>query len=210
MKHLFYSGLSIALAVGSYSAAGAQALPSSPAPVARPTFLRLSLGTMPTLNWEYTCPRVALEYAPMLTRHLGVAARLAGVAGRPNDASGPNAPWITQVPDQNYRAGLLEAEGLLYPLGVTHRVRFALGAGGYVARYKHNTVAGAEIVSGQVINYKTATYEGNRAGYLFSLNLEVALGQQRAWVLGLKAARQRGLSGITNLPVHSLTFARQF
>ena len=211
MRQSIYAILSLVLACGGGPAAWAQTAPATPATApARPAFLRFSVGTMPTLNWDYTCPRLAIEYAPMLTRHLGVAARLAGVAGRPSASSGPNAPWITDVPSQNYRAGFVEAEGLLYPFGVAHRVRFAVGAGGYVSQYKLNSISSVEVSSNRVVRYELATYEGTRAGYLFSLNLEVALGQQRAWLLGLKATRQQGLGGITNLPGHSLTLARQF
>ena len=67
----------------------------------------------------------------------------------------------------------------------------------------------ANIVDNKVVDYELGTYQGACAGYLGSLNLEVALGKQRVWLLGLKATRQKGLGGITNLPGQSLTIARQ-
>lgn len=213
MNYTFYLSLSVALAA---SITGASAQEASPPAttlrtphLTKPSFLRVSLGVTSTLNWEYTCPRLAIEYAPMLTRHLGVAARLVGVAGKPSTSSALYGPWIAEIPNQNYRAGFLEAEGLLYPFGVSHRVRFAVGLGGYVGRYRSNGFSAAEVQYSHVQSYQLETRQGNAVGYLGSLNLEVALGKKQAWLLGLKATRQQGLGGITNLPSQSLTIARQ-
>jgi hypothetical protein len=145
----------------------------------------------------------------MLTRHLGLAGRLVGVAGYPTASTPLYGSWIEQVPNQNYRAGFVEAEGLVYPFGNTRRVRFALGLGGYAGYYKLNAINSANVVAQQVVAYELATQQGGAVGYLGSLNVEVALGKQRRWLVGLKATRQKGLSGITNLPGQSLTIARQ-
>lgn len=210
MNQPFYASLAWLLAASPALTTQAQqpAAPVRPRPF-QISYLRLSLGTTYTLGWEYRCPRLALEYAPMLTRHLGLATRLVGVAGRPTAASALYGPWITQVPNQHYHAGFMEGEGLLYPFGNTGRVRFALGAGGYAGYYQLSSVTEANTVSGQLQSYRLVAYQGGRAGYLYSLNLELALGKQRNWLVGLKATRQRGLGGITNLPGQSLTLAHQ-
>jgi hypothetical protein len=211
-----YASLTLLLAVGGATVACAQdrvlAAPSVAFNHARPfqvAYLRASIGLNPTIGWEYRCPRVAIEYAPMLTRHLGLAARLAGSAGKPSASTGLYGSWIKDIPNQNYRAGFFEAEGLIYPFGNTRRVRFALGAGGFAGYYKLNTISSANIVDNKVVTYELGTRQGVSAGYLASLNLEVALGKQRVWLVGLKATRQKGLGGITNLPGQSLTLARQ-
>ena len=214
-----YVPLTLLLVAGHLPRAAAQeAVPCAPvraanasAPV-RPfqvAYLRASLGVTSTLGWEYRCPRLAVEYAPMLTRHLGLAGRLVGVAGHPTASTPLYGSWIEQVPNQNYRAGFVEAEGLLYPFGNMRRVRFALGLGGYAGYYKLNAISSANVVAQQVVVYELATEQGGAVGYLGSLNVEVALGKQRRWLMGLKATRQKGIGGITNLPGQSLTIARQ-
>ena len=216
MSLSLYASLALVLAVGPLSNACAQdTAPPAPARAAstpRPfqvAYLRASVGVTYTLGWEYRCPRLAVEYAPMLTRHLGMAGRLVGVAGHPTAATPLYGPWIEDIPNQKYRAGFFEAEGLVYPFGNTRRVRFALGAGGFAGYYKLNAINSASVVSQQVVDYELATQQGSAVGYLGSLNVEVALGKQRVWLLGLKATRQKGLWGITNLPGQSLTLARQ-
>ena len=218
MSPNLYASLALLLAVGPLANADAQDIaprepvraastsPSFPRPF-QVAYLRASLGVTSTLGWEYRCPRLAVEYAPMLTRHIGLAGRLVGVAGHPTAATPLYGPWIEKIPNQNYRAGFLEAEGLVYPFGNTRRVRFALGAGGYAGYYQLNAISSANVVGQQVVAYELATQQGGAVGYLGSLNVEVALGKQRVWLVGLKATRQKGLAGITNLPGQSLTLA---
>ena len=191
------------------NASGRAANASVPVRPFQVAYLRASLGVTSTLGWEYRCPRLAVEYAPMLTRHLGLAGRLVGVAGHPTASTPLYGNWIEQVPNQNYRAGFVEAEGLFYPFGNTRRVRFAIGLGGYAGYYKLNAISSANVVAQQVVAYELTTEQGGAVGYLGSLNVEVALGKQRRWLVGLKVTRQKGLGGITNLPGQSLTIARQ-
>lgn len=219
MFHKLYVSLTLLLLAGYLPPAAAQeaalSAPAQPARTSAPVrpfqvaYLRTSVGITSTLGWEYRCPRLALEYAPLLTRHLGLAGRLVGVTGHPTASTPLYGRWIEQVPNQNYRAGFVEAEGLVYPFGNTRRVRFALGLGGYAGYYKLNAISSANVVDQQVVAYELATQKGGAVGYLGSLNVEVALGKQRRWLVGLKATRQKGLGGITNLPGQSLTIARQ-
>ena len=176
---------------------------------ARTTYLRATFGTMPTLGWDYSCYRLGLEYAPMLGPRFGLAGRVAGVAGHPTASSSLYGPWIETIPNQNYRAGFLEAEVLYYPFGITHRVRFALGLGAFFGSYKHNGVDTVLVANNQVTHYHPTTRSGSQAGYIASANLEVGLGKQQKWLLGLKVTRQQGRGKVDNLPGQSLTLARK-
>ena len=204
------------LVVALAHAPAAQAQVERAAPTAAPApkglfqaaYLRLNVGTTFDAQKYYRCARVAVEYAPMLTRHVGLAGRLAGVAGKPY-SSNLYGSWIDQVPNQNYKAGYAEAEALYYPFGNQKRVRFAVGAGGFVGYYKKNAFSSANVVSNQVVDYQLTSYQGVHAGYLGSLNLEVALGTEQRWLVGLKATLQKGTGGVTDVPAQSLTLARR-
>lgn len=188
-----------------------EAVPAASAPV-RPfqvAYLRLGVGTTFDAFKAYRCTRLALEYAPMLTRKVGLAGRLVGVAGKPSD-SGPYGPWIYQLPNQNYKSGHAEAEVLFYPFGNAKRVRFAVGAGGFAGYYKLNGFGFANLLDGRVIDYQLSSHQGFYGGYLGSLNLDVALGPQQRWLVGLRVAQQKGAGGITDLPSETLTLARRF
>ena len=108
LMNKFYAFLTLLFAVGGATSACAQdrvlATPSVAADHVRPfqvAYLRASVGLNPTIGWEYRCPRVAVEYAPMLTRHLGLAGRLAGSAGQPSASTGLYGSWIKDIPNQN-------------------------------------------------------------------------------------------------------------
>jgi hypothetical protein len=188
-----------------------QAVPSAaPAPKSpfQTAYLRLNVGTTFDALKYYRCARVAVEYAPMLTHHVGLAGRLAGVAGSPS-ASNLYGTWIDQLPNQNYKAGYAEAEALYYPFGNQKRVRFAVGAGGFVGYYKKNSFSFANVVDNQLVDYQLTSHQGVHAGYLGSLNLEVALGTEQRWLVGLKATLQKGVGGVTDVTGQSLTLARR-
>jgi hypothetical protein len=175
----------------------------------RVAYLRATVGTTATLDWAYTCSRIALEYAPMLGPRFGLAGRVAGVTGHPTAATPLYGPWIETIPNQNYRAGFLEGEALYYPFGSSHRVRFALGLGAFFGTYKHNSVDTIFVVNNQVTHYHLASRNGSQAGYIASANLEVGVGQQQRWLVGLKVTRQQGTGKIDNLPSQGLTLARK-
>ena len=95
--------------------------PSATKKATRPRYLRLSVGTIPDTYWTYRCLKVGIEYAPMLTKHLGVAGRLVGLAGHPTSSDPAYGPWIDQVPNQNCRAAYAEAEALYRALRRTYQ-----------------------------------------------------------------------------------------
>ena len=191
------------------AAAFAQAVPAptaSPA-ASRPfqtAYLRIGVGATHDITGYYRSARLSAEYAPMLTRRLGLAGRLVGVLGKPT-GEGLNA----QAPNQNYRAAYVEEEALFYPLGIGHRVNFGVGAGGFAGYYWLNTFDFLQGTSGQLTDYKLASRQGVHAGYLFSLNLDVALDADKRWLVGLKSTLQNGIGGQTNFATHNLTFARR-
>lgn len=174
-----------------------------PAEAFRTAYLRVGIGTAPDALNSYLCTRLAVEYAPMLTTHLGLASRLVGITGKPSN-------WLeTQAPNQNYKAAYLEQEALFYPLGHNRRVQFAVGAGGFAGYYRKNSVDWMEAVEGHLTDYRLASYQGVHAGYLGSLNLGVALGQQQHWQLGLKSTVQNGAGGNGTLFTNSFTIGRR-
>ncbi|WP_022826334.1 hypothetical protein [Hymenobacter norwichensis] len=144
-----------------------------------------------------------MEYAPLLSRRLGLAGRLVGVIGK------PTSDFEKQLPQQNYKAAYVEQEVLFYPFGSEKRVRFALGAGGFAGYYKRNSFDYVSGVSGQVTDYKLASQDGVHAGYLGSLSVEAGLGSQQRWQVGVKSTIQNGIEGVSTLRTHSLTLARR-
>lgn len=169
----------------------------------QPAYLRVGLGTTSDVSSYYPCARLSVEYAPLLTRRLGLASRLVGVAGK------PTSELERQAPNQNYKAAYVEQEVLYYPFGHDQRVRFAVGAGGFAGYYKQNSFDFLQATNGQLTDYGLRSYQGVHAGYLGSLQLEVALGQQQRWLLGLKSTIQNGTGGVTTLTTHSLTMGRR-
>lgn len=176
-------------------------------PAPRPfqtAYLRAGIGACYDVNKYYRCGRYSLEYAPMLSRKVGLATRVVGVRGAPSSG------LETQVPHQNYQAGYFEQEVLYYPLGLGRRVRFAVGAGGFAGYYKKNGFEYIQATAGRVDGYKLASWQGGHAGWLGSLNLEVGLGASQRWLAGLKVTTQSGASGISRTDSYNLTWGRRF
>ncbi len=202
MKKIIQPGLLLgAMAALSPLASRAQA-PAETRPLAHPSHLRLGLGTTYDIVGYYRCARVSLEYAPMLTRKIGLASRVVGVRGKPSGES-----MESQLPNQNYKAAYLEQEVVFYPFGNDKRVNFGVGGGGFVGYYRRNGFNNFQTVAGRVTSYELASREGGHAGYIFSLNLDVALGQAQRWRLGAKSTVQNGSGGNTTAPTHNLTLA---
>jgi hypothetical protein len=113
-----------------------------PAVKGKPAYLRLGVGTAYDNTGRYRCARLALEYAPTLTRHLGLAGRLVGVYGQPNSA------LERQLPNQRYQAGFVEVEGIVYPFGTDQRVLLGIGAGGFAGYYRKDTYSFLQATAG--------------------------------------------------------------
>ncbi|QNE38896.1 hypothetical protein F1C16_04650 [Hymenobacter sp. NBH84] len=168
----------------------------------KPSYLRLGVGTAYDVNGYYRCTRLALEYAPTLSQHFGAAGRIVGVFGNPSDK------LQRQLPNQNYKAGFIEAEGVYYPFGTDKRVLFGVGAGGFAGYYEKNDYNYLKATSGQVTDYLLVSYRGPYAGVLFSLNLDAAVGARQLYRVGAKATVQNGING-GRTSTYNLTLARR-
>lgn len=200
----------MALVIGAVfcaTASPAQTVATDVAPTTaagRPAYLRLGLGTTYDIVGYYRCARVSLEYAPMLSRQIGLASRIVGVSGKPS-----HKELESQLPNQNYKAAYLEQEVVFYPFGNDKRVNVGVGAGGFAGYYHRNSFNNFQSVSGKVTDYKLASQQGFHGGYMFLLNLDVVLGQRQQWRLGAKSTIQSGKNGNTTTPTHNLTLARR-
>ncbi|AHJ97885.1 hypothetical protein [Hymenobacter swuensis] len=176
---------------------------TAPVTAGRPAYVRLGVGTAHDIYGYYPCTRLSAEFAPMLSRKIGLASRVVGIVGKPSSG------LETQLPNQNYRAGYLEQEVVFYPFGNDHRVNVGLGAGGFFGYYRRNSNSYLRGVNGQVTEYELASQKGFHGGGLLSLNVDVALGEKQQWRVGGKATLQNGISGNTRSSTYSLTLGRR-
>ena len=175
---------------------------ATPTGVPKPAYLRLGVGTAYDIGRSYRCTRLALEYAPTLTRHFGLAGRLVGVFGQ------PDSQIERQLSDQRYKAGFVEVEGLYYPFGTDKRVLFGLGAGGFAGYYRKDSYSVLQTTAGRVDFYERYAYKGPYAGYLLSVNVDAAVDTQQRWRVGAKATLQNGLNG-GGTATYNFTLARR-
>jgi len=211
-NHYLLGALVLLGALGQATSAHAQAEYARPqvatrfAPPAEPfqmAYLRVGIGSTSDALNGYRCARLSLEYAPMLSTHVGLASRMVGVVGKPSHC------LEEQLPNQNYKAAYLEEEAFYYPLGNNRRVQFAVGAGGFAGYYKKNSVDYTEAPESHLTDYRLVSYQGVHAGYLGSLNLGVALGQQQHWQVGLRSTVQNGVGTNATIFSHSLTIGHR-
>ncbi|TGE06267.1 hypothetical protein [Hymenobacter fodinae] len=157
-----------------------------------------------------------IEYAPVFGRHLGTGTRLAFIGGSRESYSTVYAPnryggnGVTVPYAMSYQAVNLEQELYFYPFGNNKSVLFAVGGGGY-AGYSNRYGAPATH-----LNWETGEEsldldheQGLHAGYMFSLNLDVALGATQQWLVGGKSAFQNDTYG-NSLATLQLKVGRRF
>lgn len=180
--------------------------------------LQLGIGSAGVGTGDYMALKAHLEYTRLLGRHLGTGTRLAFVGGSREDIStvyppeprqggaGINVPYAL-----TYQAVNLEQEFYLYPFGNDKRVLFAVGGGGY-AGYSNRYGAPSNRLP-DPSSYATVLsldhQNGLHAGYLFSLNLDVAVDPARKWLVGGKAMFQNDTFG-NSLATLQLKVARRF
>jgi hypothetical protein len=195
------------LLVGGLALSGAAQAQTAPAgetaATSKPTYLRLGLGTAYDIEGYYRCAKLSVEYAPMLTRKIGLASRVVGIGGKPTSG------METQLPNQNYKAGYLEQEVVFYPFGNSQRLNLGIGAGGFAGFYRLNGFNNFTAESGKVTEYTLVRKQGFHGGYLLSLNLDVALGKEQRWRVGTKATLQNGALGNRRSSTYNLTLARR-
>ncbi|WP_324677847.1 hypothetical protein [Hymenobacter sp. GOD-10R] len=185
-------------------------------PLARATW-QLGLGSAGMGTGDYMCFKAHVEYAPLFGRYLGTGTRLAFVAGSSESINtiystslnsigvGINIPFV-----MSYEAANVEQEIYVYPFGNDKQVLFALGGGGYIGysnRYGAPENYGDFTTGTQTVRLDHE--RGLHVGYLFSLNLDVALDQNRKWLIGGKASFQNDTFG-NSLAALQLKLGRRF
>ncbi|AYA36103.1 hypothetical protein D3Y59_02925 [Hymenobacter oligotrophus] len=84
----------------------------------------------------------------------------------------------------------------VHPLGNYRRVLFAVALGGYAGYSNRYGAPSTRINWATNTSYIDFDHEqGLLAGYLFSLNLDLAVGSNRSWLVGGKSAFQNDTFG---------------
>ncbi|QJX49013.1 hypothetical protein HMJ29_19705 [Hymenobacter taeanensis] len=110
----------------------------------------------------------------------------------------------------SYQAVNLEQEVYLYPFGNDKQVSFAIGGGGYVGYSSRYGAPATHIDWSTGAETLDLDHEyGLHAGYLFSLNLDVALGSTQRWLVGGKTSFQNDTFG-NSLASLQLKVGRRF
>lgn len=182
MKALYTCILAVALPLAVVPVAFGQQNPA--VSTHRPALLRFGIGPALLGTGDYICAKTYLEYAPQFGQHLRLGSRLAMVGG---GQSYEVAPAVA-VP-QSYLALNLEQEAYWLPFGANQAVEFGVGGGGFVGYTQLTafTHAGYNYAD-QRLSYVPRYERGFHAGYIVSLNLDVAFAQ--SWRLGGRLAVQ--------------------
>ncbi|OUJ72849.1 hypothetical protein [Hymenobacter crusticola] len=176
---------------------------SQNAPTASPARAtwQLGLGSAGMGTGDYMCFKAHVEYTPLFGRYLGTGTRLAFVNGSRESYNWLKHPTATsfgiRVPFvMGYQAFNAEQEVYVYPFGNDKQVLFAVGGGGYLG---YSNRYGAPEMRGDFTNNTSEVVldheQGVHAGYMFSLNLDVALTSDQRWLVGGKAAFQNDTFG---------------
>ncbi|WP_188815929.1 hypothetical protein [Hymenobacter cavernae] len=176
---------------------------------------QLGLGSAGMGTGDYIGFKAHVEYAPLFGRYLGTGTRLAFVGGSRESYNWlknptPTSNGITVPFVMSYQALNAEQEVYIYPFGNNKRVLFALGGGGYLG---YSNRYGAPETRG---DFTTGTptvvldqEHGVHVGYMFSLNLDVAVDENRNWLVGGKASFQNDTFG-NSLATLQLKLGRRF
>ncbi|UOR06390.1 hypothetical protein MUN82_04665 [Hymenobacter aerilatus] len=171
----------------------------------RPASIQLGVGSALVGTGDYKALKAHVEYAPFFGRHLGTGTRLAFIGGSQESyqtvynpdprtgTTGVNVPFA-----MTYQAMNVEHEFYLYPFGNDQQVLFAVGGGGYAGYSQRYGAPQTTIDFSTGIKTNSLDQEkGLHAGYMLSLNLDVALGIDRQWLAGGKASFQNDTFGNT-------------
>ncbi|SNR60294.1 hypothetical protein [Hymenobacter mucosus] len=213
MKHLYQRILFSALLAPLALPVLAQS--ATEAPATRASW-HLGVGSAGVGTGDYMALKAHLEYAPLLGRHLGTGTRLAFIGGSRESYSTVFNPdvvagiGVTVPYAMSYEAVNLEQEVYVYPFGNDKQVLFALGGGGYVGYSNRYGAPATRLDFTTGVKTLTLDHEqGLHAGYMFSLNLDVALGASRNWLAGGKASFQNDTFG-NSLATLQLKVGRRF
>ncbi|WP_157530675.1 hypothetical protein [Hymenobacter norwichensis] len=197
--------LTAALVLLASNLASAQA--TSSVPTHRPALVRLGLGSSLNGSGDYGVTKLHVEYAPAFGRHLRLGSRLALLSGSDLYEFGRGYTAL-----QSYRAVNVEQEVYWLPFGVNKAVEFSVGVGAFGGYGSQKGVAGgglrANDSTGELeLNYTPLNERGFHGGYIASLNLDVALNQERTWRVGGRVALQNDTRANV-LPGAQLVFSR--
>ncbi|GAB2465351.1 hypothetical protein GCM10011375_34690 [Hymenobacter qilianensis] len=168
-----------------------------------PGTLQLGVGTAMMGTGDYKMLKAHLEYEMPFLGYFGSGTRLAFAGGsseeRIQTVYNPQKPGSTgvNVPlSQSYHTANLEHEFYLYPFGNDRQARFFVGGGGYVGYsnrygYPQNHIDFATNETSLDLDHE----KGVHAGYMFSLNFDVRLGQTQDWLIGGKTSFQNDTFG---------------
>lgn len=202
------AGVLALIAIGLTSA---QAQSVSSAPIHRPALLRLGLGSSLNGSGDYGVTKLHVEYAPQFGRHLRLGSRLALLSG-----SEPYYFGYGYSIMQSYRALNAEQEVYWLPFGVNRAVEFSVGVGAFGGYGSQKGIqygglrfvdANGNLQTEPVLDYAPLNERGFHVGYIASLNLDVALNQERTWRAGVRVALQNDTRA-TMLPGAQLVFSR--
>lgn len=205
----FYRSISLITLLGATLPAFSQDSPVLPA---RATG-QFGLGSAGMGTGDYMCLKAHVEYAPLFGRYLGTGTRLAFVNGSResfNWLKSANGSGITVPFVMSYQAFNIEQEAYVYPFGNDKQVAFAVGGGGYLG---YSNRYGAPGMRGDFTNNTSKVVldheRGLHVGYMFSLNLDVAVNRRRNWLIGGKASFQNDTFG-NSLAALQLKLGRRF
>ncbi|OON66937.1 hypothetical protein [Hymenobacter sp. CRA2] len=177
------------LAIAALLALPATAQTPALTPAARPHLLDFGLGTSLNGSGDYNCLKTHLGYTRTLSRHVSAGPRVSMISGTKRLVFGP-ADYLPM----SYHAVNLEGEAYYAPFGNDRRVVFAVGVGAYAGYTLQQDFEwagyGLDANGNRELQYKSRDPNGFHVGYMASLNLDLAMGRQQLWLLGLKAALQ--------------------
>ncbi|MDF7812023.1 hypothetical protein P1X16_11635 [Hymenobacter sp. YC55] len=169
---------------------------SEPGPTAhRPALLRLGLGSCLNGSGDYGVMKTYLEYAPQFGKHLRLGSRLAVISGSNHIDFGEDYNGRNYTVKESYRAVNLEQEVYWLPFGTDKTVEFSVGVGAFggYGSSKGLTYGGFSLnqATNQLeFSYAPSDERGFHAGYIASLNVDVAIDPARTWRVGGKLSLQ--------------------
>ena len=179
--------------------------------------LQLGVGTAGMGTGDYILAKAHLEYEKLFLRHLGTGTRLAMAGGSSGEniqtvynPQRPGSPGVNVPVALSYQTVNLEQEFYLYPFGNDRQARLFLGGGGYVGYsnrygYPQNRIDFTTNETSLYLDHE----KGWHVGYLFSINLDVALDGAQNWRVGGKASFQNDTFG-NSLAALQLELGRRF
>ncbi|UOQ64683.1 hypothetical protein [Hymenobacter volaticus] len=161
----------------------------------RPALLRLGLGSCLNGSGDYGVVKTYLEYAPQFGQHLRLGSRLAVISGSNHVDFGEDYNGRNYTVKESYRAVNIEQEVYWLPFGIHKTVEFGVGVGAFGGYGSSKGLSYGGFSLNQSTNqlefsYTPSDEQGFHAGYIASLNVNVAIDPARTWRVGGKLSLQ--------------------